>query len=102
MTLLFALLAFAAFRITRLVVVDEFFRRQREWLARNARRKVGEKLAYLVTCPFCTGAWVSAWLVLSVWLAGRSLPLPWLWWPAVAGAQAQLSLVDAALTSASH
>lgn len=51
--------ALAAYRLTRLVTVDELppVRAVREKIIERSERKNGH-LAYLVTCPYCSGVWV--------------------------------------------
>lgn len=98
--------ALAAYRLTRIVVADSITDPARAWLWRRTFAEAGwdserDRPAVivvsrawwwvheLVTCPFCTGWWVS----LGVWAA-------WIHWPtarpavvavAVAGGQALLS-----------
>lgn len=67
--------ALAVFRLTRLAVEDEITADARSrWFERHDPGTT--KLGYLLTCPWCTGFWVSAAAV-----AARSLA-PGLWEPA--------------------
>jgi hypothetical protein len=101
--LLFLLLAFAAGRITRLIVIDDFppifVARKKIALARPVIEKRplrGETytdfwwLGELITCAWCASGWVSLGLWLATWWF-VPLPLPLLWWPAVWGAGAILA-----------
>lgn len=55
MTLLYIVLLFGAtIRLTRLVTVDVIAERPRCWIERH----VGDKLEYLVRCPWCASWWV--------------------------------------------
>jgi hypothetical protein len=86
-------LVLAVWRITRLLVVDEFppVRAVREWFIRTfaiisvegemtgGRRLggIGHAIAYIWTCPWCMSVYVGA----SVWAAADwrlSVPFPWL------------------------
>lgn len=54
--------ALAVFRVTRLIVEDEITADLRSaWFERHD--PAATKLGYLVTCPWCTGFWVSAAVV---------------------------------------
>lgn len=85
--LLALLMVLATYRLTRLVVADEFppvkaFRESFEAKHDNA-------LGYLVGCPFCVSVYasglvtVATWLALTVW--GDGLAVPVLTWAGVAG-----------------
>jgi hypothetical protein len=103
--LLFVLLSAATFRGTRLIVKDDFppivWARNK---IQNARPIVWTRqpthsdpagdsrywwLGELVSCHWCTSAYVSAGLV-SVSTLWVSIPLPWLWWAGVWAAGAVL------------
>jgi len=62
-TITFVILALAAFRLTHLVTTDA--------IADGFRTKVWKKfppstkIGYLITCNWCTGFWVSIFLVIS-------------------------------------
>lgn len=91
---LFVLMSFAAYRLTRLAVEDTIIENQRVWLVtklmncKQSWRKVcRDKLAYLITCPYCTSAYVAAGVVI-VTDQFESVPLPWLTWAAAWGAVA--------------
>lgn len=77
--LLLVLLVLATYSVTRLVTADAFppVLVAREWV--QDRAGPDSALAYLVTCPWCVGVYVSAGLVGAVLWAGYSLPLPLLW-----------------------
>jgi hypothetical protein len=82
--LLFVLLGLTAYRLTRLIVVDEWppVARPREaWSARHP----GAWTTYLWNCPFCLSVWTSALIVglTTIWV---DLPAPVLWWGGTAGA----------------
>jgi hypothetical protein len=66
------LLALAAYRITRLIVIDSIFDEVRDWIDRKVgdlvtdkvtgqyrRRVVIEKIQTLLGCTWCVGVWVS-------------------------------------------
>jgi hypothetical protein len=62
----------AAYRLTRLVTVDELppVRAAREKIIERSERRRGH-LAYLVTCPYCTGVWVGLGVMAARRAAGR-------------------------------
>lgn len=74
----FLIVALAAYRVTRLVTLDRISQPAREWLKRRAKR-ADARLAYLVTCPWCVGMYVSAAAVAlaDIW---TSMPLPVAQW----------------------
>lgn len=80
--LLLVVVALFVFRVWRFLGVDTFapVRVPRETFI----RRVGEDhwSVELLTCPWCSGAWVSFATVAAVW-AVRPLPLPALWFGAV-------------------
>lgn len=90
---MFVVLVLAAYRITRLIAVDD--------LTAPLRDRVHGWLGELVTCPFCVGVWVSAAVVL--FAANTVVPLHWEWvvlvTAAVAGGQSLCSAADARLTA---
>jgi hypothetical protein len=75
------LLALAAYRVTRLIVIDAIFDEPRAWLIRklgfkksrkdgdlyNREHPIFEKLIYLMTCTWCVGVWVSAFLFIALY-----------------------------------
>lgn len=66
----FVLLCLAVWRVTRLVTLDTIWEGTRDRLDRwfvAHWGHLGDKLADLITCPFCVSVWASA--------AGA-----WLWW----------------------
>jgi hypothetical protein len=71
-----AVLALAAHRVTRLLVEDTILDRPRSWVAFHSHPKVDE----LLSCPWCTGFWVSlAWAgAFLLWPLGTlAAALPW-------------------------
>lgn len=58
--LTFALLAFASYRATRLLIEDAIFDSPRNWLLGQLDQD--GKTRYLLTCYWCLGLWVSAGL----------------------------------------
>jgi hypothetical protein len=87
--LVLVLMILAAYRLTRLVAVDEFPPIARPRDAYVDRHPDGW-FAYLITCPFCWSVWAAAVVTFAVWLtlavAGPGMPLPVLVWAGVAGA----------------
>ena len=86
-------LTVATWRVTRLLVADEFppTRALREWVLRtfgqiDAKGAItgskrwgglGHAIAYLWTCPWCMSPWVAAALIaVTEWRT--NVPLPWL------------------------
>lgn len=92
--------AAAAFRLTRLLVADEFppIAAVREWVI---ERSDGGPLSYLVTCPYCMGVWVG----LGIAAARKFAPGPWGWLAralALAAAASTASLIDTQLHDGLH
>lgn len=85
--LLFVLTSLAAFRVWRLLAADKLppIMWLRDRLENTVDRRFGVVWADGVTCPWCTGSWVAFAVVAAVW-AVRPLPLPALWFAAVAAA----------------
>jgi len=86
--LLLLVLAFGTYRITRLIVRDDFppVARPRAWIADRGPEWLGE----LVTCPWCASGWIAMGAVAAAaWTVG--LPAPVLCWPAVWGAAAWIA-----------
>lgn len=100
------LLALAAYRVTRLIVIDAIFDETREWFFKKldfkkvkgsdtfvSRNLVAQKLSYLLQCTWCTGVWVSTGIYL-IW-AGE-----WYGWDsaisiaAIAGAQGMIHALE--------
>lgn len=97
------LLALAAYRITRLIVIDAILDEVRDWFFTKLdfkKQKDGtflnrsnifvQKLSYLLQCTWCTGVWVSVgvyWL----WTQGYTLPI---YIAAVAGAQGMIHALE--------
>jgi hypothetical protein len=77
-------LALTSYRLTRLLVVDEFppIKVQRVRLAQ--RWGESSSLTYLSRCPWCAGVWVAGMLTLATWLAVDTMPVPLLQWGAAA------------------
>lgn len=63
---LFALMGLAAYRATRLLIRDEILEGPRDLLGNWLEEHAHPKLSYLITCPWCVGAYVSAGTVLLV------------------------------------
>ena len=72
-------MVFAAYRVTRLIVIDAIFDEPRAWFLRklgfrkgkdgdlyNRESMLAEKLVYLFTCTWCVGIWVSGILYVLV------------------------------------
>lgn len=82
----FAVLLFAAVRVTRLIVVDKLSEPLRQFLL----KKLGAEnwVTYLFFCPWCMGFWVSlaaAWLACEHTQLSEYIPFPaWLSVPLVA------------------
>lgn len=64
-TLLVFLLIGATVRLTRLVTADVILEKPRAWV----ERRVGEKLEYLIRCPWCASWWVGLVVFLLGWYA---------------------------------
>lgn len=107
--MLTSLLIVAIWRVTRLLVRDEFppIRAVRDWVLTtfatvdsagelgNTSRwgAPGRSLAYLWTCTWCMSVWVGAGLVaLADWRL--SVPLPWLIVAAGSGVSGLLNLIE--------
>lgn len=113
------LIALATFRLTRLIIKDEFppvkWPRDKilnwldpddeykiEWLAKHGTGleppdghlgAVGRSLAYLLACPWCMSVWVGAGLTYATTFY-VTVPLPWLVWAGACAAAGILSLAD--------
>lgn len=89
-------LALTSYRLTRLLVVDEFppIKTQRVRLAQWGRTGPDHWLTYLSRCPWCAGVWVSGLLTLATWLAVDTLPVPFLQWGAAAAVTGFLSAAE--------
>lgn len=89
--MLFVLVVLASFRLTKLAWNDEFppVARLRLWLDGGGDPETSAR-AYLFTCPHCLSVWASAVVTAITWAFVRNtspgMPLPILWWAAVAGA----------------
>jgi hypothetical protein len=85
----FALLALAVYRVFRLIAEDTILDRPRAWLLGVPGYKPSgyetpppgfrEHLATWLTCPWCSGAWLSAaawvaWLVAPGWTVWLAVP----------------------------
>lgn len=94
MVLLLVALALTSYRLTRLLVVDEFppIKVQRMRLAE--RWGPESSLTYLSRCPWCAGVWVSGLLTLATWLAVDSVQVPFLMWGAAAAVSGFVSAVE--------
>lgn len=104
---LFLVLSVAAYRITRLVVADDFppVRRLRDRLVGPDERKlVGTRLEWLgelITCYWCASFWVSG-AVVGLAEVAADVPLPLLFWWAVAGGAAFVSFLEDTLYGWAH
>ncbi len=87
---LLALMMLTSARVTRLTVADKFppIARLRSRLSAH-----GDWQAYLLSCPWCMGAWV-ALAVTAVTELVYGLPAPLLVWPAVAWASGWLGTIE--------
>lgn len=87
------LVALASYRLTRLLVQDQFppIAVQRERIAERAGDE--SAIAYLVRCPWCAGVYVSGAVTLATTLI-VGLAAPILVWGAAAAAVGLLSTVD--------
>lgn len=96
-----AIVALAAFRLTRLVTSDTLTADQRNavvrWALRVPEPNPRRKIADLVECNYCAGWWVTL-LVLAGYRLRLTRPLVAAF--AAAGAQALLSAADVALNDA--
>lgn len=85
------LLALAAYRVTRLIVIDSIIDGLRikifNWL--SPKGLVGDKLAYLISCTWCMGVWVSLFIY---WLYAREFDFINV--AAVAGLQGMLHALE--------
>lgn len=86
-------MALATFRLTRLVVEDDFppIEAARGWVRslRPVVRKPDQEVRWwwggeLVSCYWCASGWISGGMVVTIWgLQGMALPV--LWWLATWG-----------------
>ncbi|MBB6344342.1 DUF1360 domain-containing protein [Nonomuraea muscovyensis] len=104
-----ALLGFASYRCTQLVVHDTLLDgirdRMFDWHARNPASRMRDFVVTLFSCPYCIGAWLSLAVLLTYLLTtGRFGDTPLLVhgieWFAVAGVQALLNRADDTLAEA--
>lgn len=77
--LLLLILILATHRVTRIIVDDSVLNAPRQWIF----DKGPGWLAELLSCHWCVGWWVAGATVGLTWLF-QPIPLPGLWWPAVA------------------
>ena len=84
------LLLLTAWRITRLVVADDF--PPVRWARDRIVAAGPEWLGDLVTCVYCAGVWVAGGCVGGALLLGYSVPVPWL---AFGGLAAAIPIVEA-------
>lgn len=80
----FLIAALAVARVTRLITDDYLTAGPRSWAVR--RLGTSSKAAYLITCQWCTGMWISAAAAGIWWWHGES---PWVQVPAAALALSQ-------------
>lgn len=97
MALLVALIALTSYRVTRLLVRDQFppIEVQRTRIA--ARWGDESWQAYLSRCPWCAGVYVSAVVVALTHLVVGGFPTPVLVWGTAAASVGLLSALDVAL-----
>lgn len=90
--LLLALLVLAAFRCWRFFALDDLppLERLRERVVEWVADRHGTEWASGFECPWCSGWWVSCAVVGATWNI-RPLPLPGLWFLAVAAGVALLA-----------
>lgn len=91
--LLLAACVLAVYRGARLVALDSISEHPREWLMRRAGR-ISTKLSDLFACPYCLSVHLAGWLTLALVMLDESVPLPLVWWWAVAGGAAVLVAFD--------
>ena len=93
---LILLLALTTYRITRLVIADDFppVLKLRIWLLGTDRDALkGTRLEWvgeLLSCHWCVSVWISAGLVLITQMLTGDVQYPWLVWPSCAAAGALL------------
>lgn len=84
-------LVLAAYRLTRLIVIDTIFDGPRDkiydWL--SPKGVVGDKLSYLISCTWCAGVWISLGVY---WLYTREFDFIGI--AAVAGGQGMLHALE--------
>jgi len=88
---LLVLTALAAHRLTRLVVEDTILDAPRLWLVNRAP---DGKVATLITCPWCSGFWLTG-IVVGLVALTTNLPLPLIVWPALSTVVGLLSALEA-------
>lgn len=95
--LLFVLVVLASYRVWRLFAIDALppFTWTRDRVEKAVRHRFGTTWAAGVSCPWCSGWWLSCAVVAATW-AVRPLPLPALWFGAVSTAVGLLARVDEA------
>lgn len=97
------LLALAAYRITRLIVIDSILDEARDWFFQKldykkdkitgvyqSRNFLLQKLSYLLQCTWCAGVWMSG---LVYWLYSEDIMLP-IYIAAIAGAQGMIHALE--------
>lgn len=67
------ILGLAAYRLTRLIVIDSLFESPKTWLLNRTNRLLNP-VNYVLNCTWCMGIWVTASLY-AFWLA----TWPWDW-----------------------
>jgi hypothetical protein len=102
---LFVLLALACYRVTRLVVLDKIAEPvterirwwfERRWYAKHeggSETHFNSKIAFMLSCPWCIGFWVSGAGTLLVSLA-YGLDYPILTWFAVSTIVGLIGRID--------
>jgi hypothetical protein len=88
---LLVIFALAVARVTGLIVADAITEPARDWVLDKLDDRpatLGNALATLITCPWCTGMWVSLVAAPLVWFWGES---PVMLVPAIALAFSQVA-----------
>lgn len=89
-------LALASYRLWRLIAVDGVTAAIRKRVFFPDDRSHRKLLYDLVSCAWCLGSWIAFAAVAGVW-AVRPLPLPALWFGAVAAGVGLIQAIDEAL-----
>lgn len=94
---LFIILSFVVFRVTRFLMHDTLIEKQRMWvfIKISGKPKIHEdgtryqpawrmKVLELIQCAWCTSLHIG-WMTVLVANQWTSIPLPWMYWVAIAG-----------------
>lgn len=103
MLVLFIGIALCSYRLWRLLGKDVILERPRKWLYRKFPPDAGTAklvnaprtryLGVLIHCPWCSGFWISGFVVAAV-TCFVSMPLPVLWWFATSTAVGLIAKLD--------